>query len=223
MRHAFLCGRLSSLFWGFPGGSVVKNLPANAGDRVWSLSWEDPLEKETATHSSILAWEIPRTEEPGALRSMGRKRVRHNLETKQLFAVLYWINAHFLFHSIILIHLCPEECTLLSFGLPCSSDGKASAYNAGNPGSIPGSVTSWQKWDSCAISPLSDSTHSGWFCSQSFYKCWQQSFIFKHREQRPWMCSAVVNTVPEANLLLAGEEWRPQLQEYCRPLVARLT
>ena len=103
MSHAFLYGRLSLLFWGFPGGSVVKNLPANAGDRVWSLSWEDPLEKETATHSSILAWEIPRTEEPGALQSMGCKRVRHNLETKQqLFTVLYWINTVFAsFHHII--------------------------------------------------------------------------------------------------------------------------
>ena len=40
-------------------GSVVKNLPANAGDVVRSLGWEDPLEKETESHSSILAWEIP--------------------------------------------------------------------------------------------------------------------------------------------------------------------
>ena len=49
----------------FLGGSVVKNLPNNAGDRVQSLDWEDPLEKEMATHSSILAWETPWTEEPG--------------------------------------------------------------------------------------------------------------------------------------------------------------
>ena len=53
---------------GFPGGSVVKNLPANAGDTVLSLCREDPLEKEMANHSSILAWEIPWTEEPGGLR-----------------------------------------------------------------------------------------------------------------------------------------------------------
>ena len=50
--------------------------------QVWSLSWEDPLEKETATHSSILAWEIPWTEGPGGLQSMGHKRVRHDLVTK---------------------------------------------------------------------------------------------------------------------------------------------
>ena len=49
---------------------VVKNLPANAGDQVRSLGQEDPLEKEMATHSSILIWEIPWTEEPGGLESM---------------------------------------------------------------------------------------------------------------------------------------------------------
>ena len=57
------------------GGAVVKNPPANAGDtqETWveSLSQEDPLEEEVATYSSILVWEIPWTEEPGALQSMG--------------------------------------------------------------------------------------------------------------------------------------------------------
>ena len=51
--------------WGFPGGSVVKNLPVSVGDAGSVLGWEDPLEKGTATHSSSLAWEIPWTEEPG--------------------------------------------------------------------------------------------------------------------------------------------------------------
>ena len=46
--------------------------------RVRSLGWEDSLEKEIATHSSILAWRIPRAEEPGGLQSMGSQRVRHN-------------------------------------------------------------------------------------------------------------------------------------------------
>ena len=60
-------------FWGFPGGSAVKNL-CNARDAmmpVRSLGREDPLEKEMTTHSSILAWKIPWTEEPGELQSMG--------------------------------------------------------------------------------------------------------------------------------------------------------
>ena len=51
--------------------------------QVRSLGQEDPLEKEIATHSSILAWEIPWIEEPGGLQSMGCKRVGHNLATKQ--------------------------------------------------------------------------------------------------------------------------------------------
>ena len=58
---------------------MVKNPLANAGDKkVRSLSGEDPLEKEMATHSTILAWEIPWTEEPGGLQSIGSQRVGHN-------------------------------------------------------------------------------------------------------------------------------------------------
>ena len=52
---------------GFPGGSAVKNPPAMQEMLVPSLGWEDPLEKEMATHSSILAWEIPWTEDPDGL------------------------------------------------------------------------------------------------------------------------------------------------------------
>ena len=56
---------------------MVNSLPAMWETRVRSLGWEDPLEKGKATHSSILAWEIPWTEEPGGLQSMGLQRVRH--------------------------------------------------------------------------------------------------------------------------------------------------
>ena len=56
----------------------VKRLPAMQETWVRSLSQEDPLEKAMATHSSILAWEVPWTEEPGGLQSMGSQRVRHN-------------------------------------------------------------------------------------------------------------------------------------------------
>ena len=66
---------------GFHGGSV-NNPPAMQETWILSLDWEDPLEKETATHSSILAWEIPRTEEPGGPRSMGSQRVGHDLGIK---------------------------------------------------------------------------------------------------------------------------------------------
>ena len=60
---------------------MVKNLPAMQETRVQSLGWKESLEKEMATHSSILAWETPWTEEAGGLQSMGRKRVGHNLVT----------------------------------------------------------------------------------------------------------------------------------------------
>ena len=62
---------------------MVKNLPTMPQMQAGSLGQEDPLEKEMATHSNILAWEIPWTEEPGGLQSMGWQRVGHNLTTKQ--------------------------------------------------------------------------------------------------------------------------------------------
>ena len=57
---------------------MVKNLPAMQETRVQSLGWEDPLEKRMATHSSILAWRMPWTEEPGGLQSMGSQRLGHD-------------------------------------------------------------------------------------------------------------------------------------------------
>ena len=60
---------------GFPGGSLVKNLPAVQEMQVQFLGQEDPLEKGMATHSSILAWKIPRTEEPVRLLSIVSQRV----------------------------------------------------------------------------------------------------------------------------------------------------
>ena len=66
---------------GFPGGPAIKNPPAMQEPketRVPSLGQEDPLEKDMATHFSILAWRIPWTEEPGGLQSMGSQRVGHD-------------------------------------------------------------------------------------------------------------------------------------------------
>ena len=69
---------------GFPGASVVKNLPANAGDLGLILRLGNPLEEEMVTHSSILAWEIPWTEKPGGLQSMGLQRVGYDWAGMQL-------------------------------------------------------------------------------------------------------------------------------------------
>ena len=67
-----------NILQGFPGAAVVKNPPANAGHVESIPGWKDPLEKEMATRSSILAWDIPWTEEPGGLQSTGSQRVRHD-------------------------------------------------------------------------------------------------------------------------------------------------
>ena len=64
---------------------TVKNLPAILETCVQSLGQEDPLEKDMATHSSILVWRIPWTEEPGGLRSMGLQRVGYNQATNTFF------------------------------------------------------------------------------------------------------------------------------------------
>ena len=72
---------------GFPGGSVIKNLLAVQEiqeTQVQSLDGEDALEKEMATHSSILAWEIPRIEEPDGLQSMELQKVGHNLKSHEV-------------------------------------------------------------------------------------------------------------------------------------------
>ena len=65
-------------YWASLVAQLVKNQPAGWETWVPSLGWEDLLEKEMATHSSILAWKIPWTEEPGKLQSMGSQRVKHD-------------------------------------------------------------------------------------------------------------------------------------------------
>ena len=73
--------------WDSLVAQMVKHLPAMWGTWVQSLGQEDPLEKEMAAHSSIAAWKIPWTEEPGRLQSMGSHRVRHDSATSlTLFA-----------------------------------------------------------------------------------------------------------------------------------------
>ena len=84
-------GNGDGLFWGTPRASLVaqriKHLPAMQETWVQSLGWEDPLEKEMATHSSILAWRIPWTEEPGGLQSTGSQRVGHDWATSLHFKI----------------------------------------------------------------------------------------------------------------------------------------
>ena len=83
-------------------GQLVKNLPEVQETQVWSLGWEDHLEKEMATHSTILAWKISETEEPGGLQSMGSQRVRHDWAT----------NTHFMSTFILFMSACFSIPTL---------------------------------------------------------------------------------------------------------------
>ena len=69
---------------------IVKCLPAMWETWAQSLGWEDPLEKEMATHSNVLAWRIPWTEEPGGLQSTGSQRVGHDLATSLHSLTLEW-------------------------------------------------------------------------------------------------------------------------------------
>ena len=75
-----IIGLLPATYWPFPTlvAQMVKRLPTLRETQVQSLGREDPLEKEMATHSSILGWKIPWTEEHGRLQSMGSQRVRHD-------------------------------------------------------------------------------------------------------------------------------------------------
>ena len=69
---------LRQINMGFPGGASGKEPTCQWRRHLQALGWEGPLEEGMATHSSILAWRIPWTEEPGGLQSMGPQRVRHN-------------------------------------------------------------------------------------------------------------------------------------------------
>ena len=93
--------------WDLPGSSGVKNLPAMLEMQemqVWSLGGEGPLENEMATHSSILAWEIPWTEDPGGLRFMGSQKSP------------IWLSDSVQFSSVTL--LCPTLCDPVDCRMP---------------------------------------------------------------------------------------------------------
>ena len=84
----------------------VKNPPAMQETQVWSLGQEDPLEKGIFTHSSILAWRIPRTEEPGRLQSIGLQRFGYDCTTN-IFTFIYiyiYTHTHIYAHTHIYIY-----------------------------------------------------------------------------------------------------------------------
>ena len=94
------------MIWSFPCGSVGKESACNVETWVQYLGWEDPLEKEMATHSNILSWRIPWMEEPGRQQSTGSQRVRHDWAT----SLMTWFVVYTLFYFAIVN---------LYFILPC--------------------------------------------------------------------------------------------------------
>ena len=86
---------------------MVKHLPAVQETRVWSLGWEDPLEKEMATHSSTLVWKIPWAEELGRLQSMGSQRVRHDWVTSVYICIMKYYSV--LINLVIYINISEGE------------------------------------------------------------------------------------------------------------------
>ena len=88
-----------------PTASVVKNLPAKQETGVWFLDWEDPLEKEMATHFSILAWRSPWTEEPGGYSPWGHKEAD----------TTYWLNNNNNIYSKGLMKGLNDEYEVLTF------------------------------------------------------------------------------------------------------------
>ena len=115
----------SSGRWGFPHDSDVKNLPALQETRVQSLAQEDPLENGMATHSRILAWRIPRPEEPGRwLQSMGSQKVRHNWTTNTFTffsSGLCTLSEFSVKHQRVIVMCYPfsRQCVWLSDFYPC--------------------------------------------------------------------------------------------------------
>ena len=91
---------------------IVKRLPTMRESRVQSLGWEDLLEKEMATHSSILAWKIPWTEKPGRLQPVGLQRVRHDWATYDLRLIALVSTKHQ--ESAIGLPMSPPRWTSLS-------------------------------------------------------------------------------------------------------------
>ena len=105
----------SSESWGFPGGTGGKNLPTSEEDQRdmgWIPGLERSLEEGMAIHSSILAWRIPRTEEPGRLQTLGSQRVRHDWSD---LASMQWILTYPLcMHTLLYLWICSASfCPLL--------------------------------------------------------------------------------------------------------------
>ena len=127
-RRTFVDKVLMKEYLGF---SIVKNPPASAGDEVWSVGWEDTLEEEMATHSSILAWKIPWTDEPDRLHSKGSQRVGRDWATehtqwknKQCSSQYFGSYGAFFFFLTLQTDILVEVCTRIQLPQGCYNSPK---------------------------------------------------------------------------------------------------
>ena len=114
------------LAWASLGVQMVKNPPAMQKTRIWSLGWEDLHEKEMANHPSILAWEIPWTEEPGGLQSTGSQKVRQD------WATYTSLQDILLVRCILRSYIPPTLFQLFSHGIILAHHQKISKYLSGS-------------------------------------------------------------------------------------------
>ena len=100
-----------------PVAKMVKSLPTMQETRVWSQGWEDLLEKEMGTHSSILAWKTPWVEEPGKLQFMGSQRVGHDWATSLhlIFTFIFKQYIECFIWDLFWLEICP---VIFSISLP---------------------------------------------------------------------------------------------------------
>ena len=128
--HAYIqaCTCISVCLYIYRQASLVaqrlKCLPAMQETWVRSLGWEDPLEKEMATHSSILAWRIPGTEEPGGLQPTGLQRVGHDWVTSLYFTSLHNIErkTHFSYREVVYLVVLTNVITVKRWDLELTSE-----------------------------------------------------------------------------------------------------
>ena len=141
-------------FIGFLGGSVVKNMSAKKKTLVWSLGQENPLEKKMANYSSILAWEIQWTEEPGGLQSMQLQRVGHRLSTKEQWQKGFMVLVEY--HYILLPKKGMTEDQMVGWHhqlngngfrwTPEVADGQGGLVCCGSWGHKESDTTEWLNW-----------------------------------------------------------------------------
>ena len=153
---------LKSFLGIFPVAQTLKNLPAMQETQAGFLDWEDPLEKGVAIHSSIIAWRIPWTEEPGGSQTAGSQRVRHNWATNTAAAARS-------------LPSCPTLCDPIGSSPPGSPvPGVLQSTNTTALQKLPCAHCSPPLWvDSLRKQPLICFCHCGLVCSFSgvLYEC----------------------------------------------------